>query len=134
MNLQNCGLVVLADNRIKLKECEKKDKYLDFARELKKHWNMKVTIVSSMIGSFGSLTKGSLKKTARILRRVLETWGNLLSLRLQWKTICSSWCDKLSMSKWYYFNNNNNNNSNNNNYIIIFYSLTHLLETVYIFI
>ena len=24
-----------ADNRIKLKECEKKDKYLDLARELK---------------------------------------------------------------------------------------------------
>ena len=27
---------VLADHRIKLKECEKKDKYLDLARELKK--------------------------------------------------------------------------------------------------
>ena len=27
---------VPADNRIKLKECEKKDKYLDLARELKK--------------------------------------------------------------------------------------------------
>ena len=27
---------VPADYRIKLKECEKKDKYLDFAKELKK--------------------------------------------------------------------------------------------------
>ena len=27
---------VLVDHRIKLKECEKKDKYLDLARELKK--------------------------------------------------------------------------------------------------
>ena len=27
---------VLADHRIKLKECEKKDEYLDLARELKK--------------------------------------------------------------------------------------------------
>ena len=27
---------VLADHRIKLKECEKRDKYLDLARELKK--------------------------------------------------------------------------------------------------
>ena len=35
---------VSADHRIKLKECVKKDKYLDFARELKKLWNMKVTI------------------------------------------------------------------------------------------
>ena len=30
------GFAVPADHRIKLKECEKKDKYLDFARELKK--------------------------------------------------------------------------------------------------
>ena len=37
---------VSADHRIKLKECEKKDKYLDFARELKKLWNMKVTIMA----------------------------------------------------------------------------------------
>ena len=29
----------------------------------------------------------ALLRTARILRRVLETWGDLLSLRLQWKTI-----------------------------------------------
>ena len=29
-------LAVRADHRIKLKECEKKDKYLDLARELKK--------------------------------------------------------------------------------------------------
>ena len=34
---------VPADHRIKLKECEKKDKYLDLAKELKKLWNMKVT-------------------------------------------------------------------------------------------
>ena len=30
---------VPADHRIKLKECEKKDKYLDLARELEKLWN-----------------------------------------------------------------------------------------------
>ena len=29
---------VRADHRIKVKECEKKDKYLDFARELKKNY------------------------------------------------------------------------------------------------
>ena len=33
---------VPADHRIKLKECEKKDKYLDLRREMKKLWNMKV--------------------------------------------------------------------------------------------
>ena len=84
---------VPADHRIKLKECEKIDKYLDLARELKKLWNMKVTIISIVIGAFGTTTKVLLKgvedlevggrvetiqttallKTARILRRVLET-------------------------------------------------------------
>ena len=82
-----------ADHRIKLKECEKRDKYFDLARELKKLWNMKVTIISIVIGAFGTVIKGLLKglenlevgsrvetiqtkvllKTARILRRVLET-------------------------------------------------------------
>ena len=94
---------VLADRRIKLKECEKKDKYLDLARELKKLWNMKVTIVPIVIGAFGTVTKGLLKgledleisgqvetiqttallRTARLLRRVLETWGDLQSLKPQ---------------------------------------------------
>ena len=98
---------VPADHRIKLKECEKKNEYLDFARELKKLWNMKVTIISIVIGAFGTVTKGLLKgledlevggrvdtiqttallRTARILRRVLETWGDLPSLKLQRKTI-----------------------------------------------
>ena len=91
------------NHRIKLKECEKKDKYLDLARELKKLWNMKVTIVPIVIGALGTITKGLLKgledleigrrvetiqttallRTARILRRVLETWEDLLSLKLQ---------------------------------------------------
>ena len=95
------------DHRINLKEYEKKDKYLDLARELKKLWNMKVTIVPIVIGALGIIIKGLLKgpkdlevggrvetiqmtallRTARILRRVLETWGDLLSLRLQWKTV-----------------------------------------------
>ena len=98
---------VPADHRIKLKECEKKDKYLNLARELKNLWNMKVAIVPIVIGAFGKINKGLLKgldylevgervktiqmtallRTARILRRVLGTWGDLLSLKLQWKPI-----------------------------------------------
>ena len=49
---------VPADHRIKLKECEKKDKYLDLAWELKKLWNMKVTIVPIVIDAFSTVTKG----------------------------------------------------------------------------
>ena len=47
-----CKIVVFAvpaDHRINLKECEKKDKYLDLAREFKKLWNIKVTIVPILI-------------------------------------------------------------------------------------
>ena len=50
-----------ADHRINLKEREKKDKYHDLARELKKLWNMKITIVPIVIGAFGIITKGLLK-------------------------------------------------------------------------
>ena len=91
--MQIVDFAVLADHRIKLKECEKKDKYLNLARELKKLWNMKVTIVPIVIGAFGTITKELFKgpedlevggrmetiqtttllRTARILRRVLET-------------------------------------------------------------
>ena len=49
---------VPADHRIKLKECEKRDNYLALPRELKKLWNMKVTIIPIMIGAFGTVTKG----------------------------------------------------------------------------
>ena len=45
------------DHRVKLKENEKKDKYLDFATELKKLWNMKVTFIPIVIGSLGIYTK-----------------------------------------------------------------------------
>ena len=65
---------------------------------------MNVTIIPIVIGAFGTVTKGLLKglkdlevggrveiiqrtallETARILRRVQETWGDLLSLNLRW--------------------------------------------------
>ena len=98
---------VPVDQRIKLKECEKNDKYLDLAWELKKLCNLKVKIIPIVIVAFGTLTKGLLKgledlevggrvetiqttalsRTAILSRRVPETWKNLFSLRLLWKTI-----------------------------------------------
>ena len=85
---RTCKIVdfaVPADHRINLKECEKKDKYLDLARELIKLWNMKVIIIPIVIGDFRTVTKGLLKgrgettqtttllRRAKILRKVLET-------------------------------------------------------------
>ena len=84
---------VLADHRIKLKESEKKEQYLDLARELKKLWNIKVMVIPIVIGTFGTVTKWlvhgieelevrrrveiiqttALLRSDRILRRVLET-------------------------------------------------------------
>ena len=110
-NKRTCKIVyfaVSADHRVKLKESKKKDKYLDLARELKKKlWNMKVTVITIVISALGTVTKGltkgledfeitgrvetiqtnALLRTARILRRALETWGDLLWLKLQWNAI-----------------------------------------------
>ena len=74
---------------------------------MEKLWNMNVTNIPILIAALSTVTKGSLKevkdlevgrrvetiqttaslRTARILRRVLETLGDLLSLKLQRKTI-----------------------------------------------
>ena len=81
------------DHEVKLKESKKKDKYLDLARELKKLWNMKVTVILIVIGAPDTVTKGLVQglddleitgrvetiqhsaffRLARILRRVLGT-------------------------------------------------------------
>ena len=114
---RTCQIVdfaVSVDHRLKLKESEKKDKYLDHARELKKLLNIKVTVIPNATDALGTITKGLIKgfealeirervktiqttallRSARILRRVLETWGDLQSLKLQRKTINSHWCKK----------------------------------------
>ena len=83
----------LQSRQTRVKECEKKDKYLDLARGLKKLWNMKVTVIPIIIGALDTVTKGlvqgledleirgrvetiqttALLRSVRILRRVLET-------------------------------------------------------------
>ena len=104
-NLQNyrlCYRLTTEENK-----GEKKDKYLDLARESKKLWNLRVTMKPMMIGAFGTVIKGLLKGledlevrgrmkgikttalliTAKIQRKFLETLGDLLSTKIQWKTI-----------------------------------------------
>ena len=58
-NKKTCKIVnfaVPADHRIKLEESEKKDKYLDPSRELRKLRNRKVTIILIVIGAFGTVS------------------------------------------------------------------------------
>ena len=84
---------VPVDHRVKVKESEKKDKYLGLARELKKLWDMKVAVISIIIGALGTVTKRSiqeledleirgrveiiqsmaLQRSSGLLRRVLKT-------------------------------------------------------------
>ena len=102
---------VVADPKVKIKENEKRDKYLDLAKELKKLWNMRMTEIPIVTGALGTVSKSlekgldeleievrietfqitTLLRSTRILRRVLQTCGDLLSLRLHqlalvWKT------------------------------------------------
>ena len=67
---------VPADHRVKLKESEKKYKYLDLAWELKKLWNMKVTVILIVIGDLGT-----------VIKRLIQRLEDLLSLKLNWKKI-----------------------------------------------
>ena len=89
------NLAIPADNRVKSKESEKRDKYQELARELKNYkvWNIKVTMISIVISALSTVNKGllprledleirgrvetiqttALLRSVRILRRVLET-------------------------------------------------------------
>ena len=84
---------------MKTKEIEKRDKYLDLARELKKLWNERESVILIVICALKGLIRGqekleiggriettqttALLRSARILRRVPETIEDLLSLKLQ---------------------------------------------------
>ena len=105
---------VPADYRVNIKENEKRDKYFDLARELKKLCNMKV--IAFLVDAFATVPKGLVKRPedlklrgqlktiqttvlfrlVRILRKVPETWGHLLLLRLLWKIISQYWCKTLA--------------------------------------
>ena len=84
---------VRADNKVKIKENEKRDKYLDLASELMKLWNIRVTVIPVVVVALGTVPKGferrlkmfeirgrietiqtaALLRSAKILRRLLET-------------------------------------------------------------
>ena len=53
---------VSADHRVKLHENKHKHEYLDLAWELRKLWNMKVTVIPIVNVSFGTVTKGLMQK------------------------------------------------------------------------
>ena len=88
------------DHTVKIKESEKLNKYLDFAKERRKQWNMLMTVIPKVVGALGTISECLVKKSKKswksegsallrsawLLRRVLETWGDLLLPKQQWKT------------------------------------------------
>ena len=106
-----------ADHKVKIKENEKRDKHLDFPKELRNLWNMRMTEIPIVIGALGTVSKklwkgawrvengdrietiqtAALLRLVRKLRRVPETWEDLLLLRLQWKIITWRLCEKLAI-------------------------------------
>ena len=95
-NLENSQLCSKIKRKWKVKwkvSKWKEEKYLDLARELKKLWNMEVTIIPIVIGALGTVNKGlaqgledlettgrgdsvqttALLRSVRILRRV-QSW------------------------------------------------------------
>ena len=81
--------------KLKIKESGKREIYLDFARELRKLWNTKVTAVPIVIGALGTFPKSlgrgleeleiggraetevgqNTEKTPGDLRRLAATWS-----------------------------------------------------------
>ena len=49
---------VSAAHEVKLKESEKRDKFQDLARELKKWWNIRMTVLPIVMCSLGTVTEG----------------------------------------------------------------------------
>ena len=76
------NLIIINKKKRTCKESEKKDKYLDPAWELKKLWNMKVTIIPIVIGAFGTVTNRLLKELEDLdIRGREETTQTTILLR-----------------------------------------------------
>ena len=81
------GFAVPTDHRSEIKESEKRDKYLDLAKKLRKPWNITVTVHLELSpkpwkGDWKSWKSQkelrALLRSARLLRRDMETWWDLL--------------------------------------------------------
>ena len=114
-----CYLVDFAVQADQIKESEKINKHMNFARKLKKLCNLKMTVMPIIVGALRTVPNRlekrlakmeirgkieniqtiALLRSARILRRVLETWGDLLLLKLEWKTTSKCRCEKITRSE-----------------------------------
>ena len=71
------------DNRVRLKESEKVNKFMDLARKLKNQWNMKVTVIPSGTGTLGIIAKNLEKRLRELeLKERIEILQTTTLLRL----------------------------------------------------
>ena len=139
-----------AEYRVKLKESEKRDKYLDLARDLKNLLNMKVIVISIVTGMLGTITKGlvqghedwkirgwdetiqirELLRSARIIRRVLETAKVIIIIGLHSYMIKYSYTNNLHTVLWYQVFLSNINNLYTIIWFQVFLSNTNDLYTI----
>ena len=61
--------VDLADYNVKIKENEKRNKYLDLTREVRKLWNMRVTVIPIVNGAHEKIPQKFRKGTRRVGNR-----------------------------------------------------------------
>ena len=115
----SCHLVdffISADHKIKIKNENKKAKNGQMpgsCQWTEKLWSMKLAVIPIVVGAFGIVPKSLEKRLGKLgirerietiqdivyIEKVLETRGDLLSLRLPWKTTTWNWCEKLLWSK-----------------------------------
>ena len=62
----------MVDNRVKLKESKRRDKYLELSRELKKLGNIKVTVVPIIIGTLGTVIRGLVQGEEDLEKSVIK--------------------------------------------------------------
>ena len=76
----------MKENTVELKEIEKRDKYLDLARELTKLSNMNVTVIPIVIDALSKVSKGLVQGLEDLEIRgqmeTIQTTGLLRSIRI----------------------------------------------------
>ena len=86
------NFAVPEEHRVKRKESEKISKYSDLARELKKLWNMMVTLISIVSGAVGMVRKSLEKKTEGSgYQKQNWDYSHHCTFKIDWNTQKSLW-------------------------------------------
>ena len=114
-----------ADHSIKLKESEKRNKYLALARELKKTMKLENEVIPVVIGTFGTVTKELVQRLEDLEIRgqvkTVQTTALLQSVRIPRRVLESCCQSELSGKP-----SANADNDNNSQQVIIF-----LIQIIY---